>query len=638
MFKRNQLNLLNSFSNYSNKTIEPKSKKSKKYFNSEFSISSPKNTEEKFYLSYDTYNKSFDIKETEKNCIMKEKCPYYKNSIELKIKTKGLLFSIKKMKSLNEILFNSLEKQTKLYKNLINENKILKEELFYISSQKQFLYKYKNKRTENLLFNSEEKNKKSFNINKLLNREIKSLSSYSLKNIFDLKENSEDFKNILNINEIIFPDNRIKKEENKKLICNDEPIIMKSFNKKSIRFNTLINNKSAKNHYNLINEYTNQRNLNFITDKMTRSLLNENIDYDTLIQNNKVLNELISITKTEKIFLSKTKNTNDDICHKLYDILCLLIDEHKGMIKLGFTLKNFIKYSINLSENISKNNSIKILLKEICKILSCKESSIFLLDKLSDSLIEYSNDDNIHKRIAKNQGIIGTCFTENKKIRIDNEKNGVLYYPITDKTGQTFGILKAENKEIPPFNNDDEELAKLISNQASNILNNFNLNDDNRFLIKKLNDIIDYDININNINSKYDFTEKTEHILLNLFDCTTSKYYFIENDKIIYYDYINRNKKEFDVNMGIVGKVIKIKSIYIFQNIQNCPEYNSLVDIKIFDNLLVIPILERKTKVVKGVAQIPYIGTINKNNMPKDVEIKLIKKFRKCIKYWLNSH
>ena len=90
--------------------------------------------------------------------------------------------------------------------------------------------------------------------------------------------------------------------------------------------------------------------------------------------------------------------------------------------------------------------------------------------------------------------------------------------------------------------------------------------------------------------------------------------------------------------MGIVGKVIKIKSIYIFQNIQNCPEYNSLVDIKIFDNLLVIPILERKTKVVKGVAQIPYIGTINKNNMPKDVEIKLIKKFRNGINYWLNSH
>ena len=119
---------------------------------------------------------------------MKEKCPYYKNSIELKIKTKGLLFSIKKMKSLNEILFNSLEKQTKLYKNLINENKILKEELFYISSQKQFLYKYKNKRTENLLFNSEEKNKKSFNINKLLNREIKSLSSYSLKNILYLNK------------------------------------------------------------------------------------------------------------------------------------------------------------------------------------------------------------------------------------------------------------------------------------------------------------------------------------------------------------------------------------------------------------------------------------------------------------------
>ena len=639
MLKRNKFNLFNSFyTDYSNNIINIKPKKNKKFFYNERNNQSLKKANENIYLSYDGYNISFDFKEKEKNCSMKENCPYYKNCLALNNKINELLSSIKKIKSLNKLLLNSVEKQSILYKSLINENKILKEELFYISSQKQFLYKYKNKRPGDFYYNSEERNKKKLNNNQFLINEIKSLSSFSLKNIFDLKENSEEFKNIMSLNDNIILDKKTKKDENKNEISVEENIIMKSPNMKNIRFNNLINNQSPKNYYNLIDEYTNQRNINFISDKKTHSFLSENTDYESLIQNNKVLTELISLTKTEEIFLSKIKNSSDDTCYELYDMISLLINEHKELIKLGFRLKNFMKYNIKLLENMEKNDSIKILLKSICEVLSCKNSSVFLLDKISDSLIEYSNENNNHRRIPKNQGVIGSCFQQNKKIIVDNEKNCVLYYPLSDKNGQCLGVLKAYNKEIPPFTNDEEELAKFLSAQASNILNNFNLNDDNLILVKKLNDIIDYNISINNINSEFEFTKQTENILLTLFDCTISKYYFIENNQIVYYDYINNEKKEFDINMGIIGKVIKIKDVYIFKNIENCSEYNSLVDIKIFENLLAIPILEHKTKIVKGVAQIPYIGTINKNNKPKDFECKLIKKFRKCIKYWLKYH
>ena len=449
-----------------------------------------------------------------------------------------------------------------------------------------------------------------------------------------MKENSEEFKNIMSLNEKIIFNKKSKKDKHKNEILKDENLKVKSPFIKNILFNNTINNQSTKNHYNLIDEY-NQTCLNLISDKKTRSLLSENIDEDALIQNNKILNKLILLIKTKKIFLSTLKNSSDDNYYKLYNMISIFIDEHKDLIKLGLKMKTYIKYIIKLFENMSKNNSIKILLQSICKILSCKNSSIFLLDNLSDCLIEYSSEEKITKNIHKNDGIIGSCFKENKKIRIDDEKNSILYYPISDKNGQCLGIIKAFNKEIPPFNNNDEEFAKLLSNQAGNILNYFNSNEDNRFLVKKLNDLIDYNISIYNINSKFDFTEKTEKILLNLFDCTISKYYFIENNKIIYYDYKINEKKEFEINTGIIGKVIKNKNIFISKTTENSPEYNSLVDIKVFDSILVIPILEHKTKIVKGVAQIPYIGTINKNNKPKDMEYKTIKKFRKCIKYWL---
>ena len=635
MLKRNAFNSFHSFYNdNSNNTIDIKPKKSKIYFYNDRNNKSMNKTNSKLYLSYDTYNKNINSEKIEKICLHKEKCPYYKSSIEFEKKIKELISTIKKLKSLNEILSNSIDKQTVLYKSLINENKILKEELFYISSQKQFYYKYKNKRNGDLNYNSEERNKKKFNIDQFLSKEIKSLSRFSLKNIFNLKENSEEFKNIMSLNEKIIFNKKSKKDKHKNEILKDENLKVKSPFIKNILFNNTINNQSTKNHYNLIDEY-NQTCLNLISDKKTRTLLSENIDEDALIQNNKILNKLILLIKTKKIFLSTLKNSSDDNYYKLYNMISIFIDEHKDLIKLGLKMKTYIKYIIKLFENMSKNNSIKILLQSICKILSCKSASIYLLDNLSDCLIEYSSEEKITKNINKNEGIIGSCFKENKKIRIDDEKNSILYYPISDKNGQCLGIIKAFNKEIPPFNNNDEEFAKLLSNQAGNILNYFNSNEDNRFLVKKLNDLIDYNISIYNINSKFDFTEKTEKILLNLFDCTISKYYFIENNKIIYYDYKINEKKEFEINTGIIGKVIKNKNIFISKTTENSPEYNSLVDIKVFDSILVIPILEHKTKIVKGIAQIPYIGTINKNNKPKDMEYKTIKKFRKCIKYWL---
>jgi hypothetical protein len=370
---------------------------------------------------------------------------------------------------------------------------------------------------------------------------------------------------------------------------------------------------------------------------MKRSFLCEDIDYETLLQKNRVLKELILLTKSEKEFISKLSNASTDIYHKYYDTISLLINDYKEVLKLGLRLKDFTMCNITLLNNMDSNNSIKILLKNICSVLSCEKANIYILDNISDSLILYSSDDSIkyQKRLKKDEGIIGSCFTENKKIRIDEADKSILCYPLIDKNDNPIGVIEAINKFIPPFNNDDEELIKLLSYQESNIFKNFSANNDNLHFSIKLNDIINYIISLINIKTKFEFTEKTEKALLTIFNCSNSKFYFVEDNKIIYYNNSNKERKEFDINMGIIGKVIKIKNIYGIQSINKCIEYNILVDIDTFDGILTIPILEPKTKIIKGVAQIPYIGTIDKNNKPKDIDCKLIKKLRKGIKYWI---
>ena len=110
--------------------------------------------------------------------------------------------------------------------------------------------------------------------------------------------------------------------------------------------------------------------------------------------------------------------------------------------------------------------------------------------------------------------------------------------------------------------------------------------------------------------------------------------YFIKDNYIIKYK--NKNEYEkYDMNLGIVGKVIKFKEIIGYKDIKNSEEYNSIIDIKTFDGLLTFPILSKKKKNVCAVIQIPYFGEINKYGKPKENENKIIKKLCKCIKNWI---
>ena len=513
MFGITKFNAINAFyqENSDYNTIK-NWKKRKRNFNKSLTIQNKNYLSQNnriFSLSYEAFD------ETERECMMKRNCPYFKSYIELKNKNKEYIFSIKKIKALNEILFNSLEKQNKLYQSLINENKILKEELFNITGKKKYLFMNKNERKISIEKNSDEyKNK--INIKKYLDKEIKALSEFNLKNIFNLKENSEEFKDILKIKKkIYFPKKKSKNNIIIEQANQNELLFSKSQTEKNIKYNNLINNKSPLNPYDIIEDYSSQRTLNFVSDKMKRSILFENMDFEAFIQNNKVLSELTNLTKSEDYFISKLKDTSYDIYYKYYDIISLLINEYKEYIKLGFRLKNFITFTTSLTDNLSDyNNAIKVLIKNISSVLSCKKVNLFLLDNNSDSFIKYSNEtsEKSQKRIPKNSGIIGKCFFENKKIRIDNAEKSILCHPLMDKNYESFGVIEAIDKLNPPFNNDDEELIKLLSHQISNILVNMNENEENGNFINQLNNILNYNI-ITMINH-YDASAKKSFLIL----------------------------------------------------------------------------------------------------------------------------
>ena len=115
----------------------------------------------------------------------------------------------------------------------------------------------------------------------------------------------------------------------------------------------------------------------------------------------------------------------------------------------------------------------------------------------------------------------------------------------------------------------------------------------------------------------------------------SSALFFVENEKIIKYYKDSENKKEFENNIGIIGKAFKTKEVIAYENIKNSFEYNSIIDLESSSGILVIPILMKKTKNVGIIIEVPFAGDINNLGKPKENEMIMIKYLSKCIKNWL---
>ena len=174
----------------------------------------------------------------------------------------------------------------------------------------------------------------------------------------------------------------------------------------------------------------------------------------------------------------------------------------------------------------------------------------------------------------------------------------------------------------------------MLSHQASTIFKNSFFNDDKKFYIKQLFFFFYYCNTISHITNKKEFSEKTEDFLLDFYNCMESSFFFVENDKIVKYCKDSDERKEFDNNIGIVGKTYQSKDIIAYENLKNTIEFNSIVDLETSSGLLTFPILAKKTKKVCAIIQVCFAGEISQGK-PKENEMKVIKKLSKCIKNWI---
>jgi putative methionine-R-sulfoxide reductase with GAF domain len=371
------------------------------------------------------------------------------------------------------------------------------------------------------------------------------------------------------------------------------------------------------------------------------------------LNNNTSLKKLEYLSKNDENFIKVCKTGTNDTLFKYCDYINLLINDHKEITKVCTRMKDLIKGSINLIESIISNDCSKKFIEITCDILKCDRISLFIYDKISDKLILVTAEglNRAQIKLDKTKGIVGNCFTECKVIRIedaylddrfnkdiDKQTNyrtkTILCYPLVDKEGECIGVIEAINKYNSIFTDDDQEMLKILSQEAASIFKSISYHDNNKSLIVTLYALIDYSIKINYIENIYEFCKLTEDVILNAFNCLEAAIYFMKDERLIRY-FKNNEYKFYDKNFGIVGKVIKNKEIIGYKSISNVKEHNSLIDIMSSDGLLTFPIFAKKSKEVCAIIQVPFVGEINKYGKPKEATMTIIKKLSKCMKNWI---
>ena len=640
----------------------------------------------------------------DKHCAYGKQCLYYKKYMKLKKEIDSLINTNSKLNLFNKSLFESLHQKSKDYQYLMKENSILKKAIMKLNGityNDLLKNKIKDFKTNTNILRI--KNKKLINYEKIKNnikyhssniskkiiqKEIYKYSNYPTNpnTINDNKKiNSNSSISIDNSNSSNNSDNsyfhNIKKKNisyniNQSLAYKNNSQInniknLSSTNKKTFNaknYYTLKNNVISPNKpkipqiniennptklYDSIKKYNSKRGKSSSIFTIKYSLLSLNIDFYTIMKNNDNMAKLKSLIKTDENFLSLIHNSSENQLLKYSDYISCLINDYKEIIKIGMRMKDFIRSSLLLVDSIISNDTSEVFIDNTCQILHCDRASLFILDQISDSLIVFSGEGlkRAQIKIPKNKGIVGACFMERKKIRIDDaytdqrfnkevdiktnyRTKSILCYPLIDNDGKCFGVIEAINKFNSPFNDDDEELLKLLSRQACIIFKNSFFNDNNKFYIKKLFSLTIYCSKILHVNNKKEFSEKTEDALLNLYNCVNSYFFFVENEKIIKYIKENGTMKEYQNDIGIVGKVYKSKEIMAFENIKNSIEFNYIIDLESPSGLLAFPVLSKKTKNVCAIIEVPFAGEIN-SGKPKESEISIIKYLSKSIKNWI---
>ena len=587
------------------------------------------------------------IESIESQCPGGKSCFYFEKYCKIKEEYQKLLYDNKNIKEINKYFKIVLKQKEMKYIKLKEENIHLKEILQ--KQEKKCLTNNKNIKNDsfnssptssrkNLISNEKNKNEFEIDVSSLI---FKKNQNHQNTNI--LSQSNNKFHLRKRTKSLIFTLNTFKlnePEKNKKL----------NLVKKKNSCNT--NKESALNHYNKIMSLNNRRHYHKST--IDFSFLVTPKDFLIKKIKNPLLEELFKYSQDEENFIDKINSSSYDKIFEICDLIITTIKDYKELIKLIIRIQDFLKASESIIESILTNDFYNIITNNVCSILNCEKTLVFIYDKISDMLVLYKSEslEKNNIKIPKNKGIVGSVYLTGDKLKIENvnldkrfnneidkitnfKTNNMLCYPLKDKNEKIFGVIQALNKIKNDFDKDDLELMDILSKQVSFILKSkLNLGESN-VILSKMKLLINFSNETLYINNIRELTKKSESLFYNLYSFSKSKLYFYdyENKELIHLN-INKDDNRFKP-LGILNLVLKKNEMHVCTSIKECKYFNDLVDLNDGNSLITFPIFSEG--ILIAILQFIYNGKIKKfQDSLDDNELIIIQLFSEIFSNFIN--
>jgi HD-GYP domain-containing protein (c-di-GMP phosphodiesterase class II) len=175
--------------------------------------------------------------------------------------------------------------------------------------------------------------------------------------------------------------------------------------------------------------------------------------------------------------------------------------ENKKLREWRRRLSLLLEYTRKMSVKKELDPLLGLLVEEAKRVLKADRCTVFLLDKKKNELWSRIASGDQVIRVPAGRGIVGEAVTQGKVINIadayqdkrfnqDVDKatgyktRNLLTAPMRNNKRDIIGAFQVLNKKSGPFDDNDEQILLLFSEQAATALENAKLYDDIRFAAK----------------------------------------------------------------------------------------------------------------------------------------------------------
>ena len=268
----------------------------------------------------------------------------------------------------------------------------------------------------------------------------------------------------------------------------------------------------------ILNKENSEKNLNISNDNLLLKKIKDN-----LIKNWEILSFEQLSEKIDNIISNYQQKIN------LNEIILSLQSKYNSEItNFNYILQKNDKKIKDFIEKFNNNNANNYLIKQLNELINEKESNLITINTLRGDLIKLQTNNQIEITKAKNEKI-----KNNNLINKLNEKNLILEKEIKNyqknnlqkqkeneknfnKTDfnksfvKTLKQLNEKNKEINNLNKQINNFKEKYSIDASNKINNFNIENNKN---NNINSNYNYNLFIENIDNVKNNTKKLEQLI-----------------------------------------------------------------------------------------------------------------------------